>query len=172
MAVECCPSHRLPNFLRVSAIVGRINFLHLARITHDDLFPYSTQSSPASIPDLEVSRKMFDSHWRTFVDLATLQSQLPMPFRAVLETWLTTHCDKRARRWPSIQRSADRNRGRNKRCPPALASHDRLCRCHQVFLFRFPSEYHHLTFPYSREVYRRKSRAVGGSSRSQIARVV
>ena len=33
----------------------------------------------------------------------------------------------------NVQRSSDRSRGRNERCPAALSSRDRLCRCHQAF---------------------------------------
>ena len=74
-----------------SAIVGRFSILHLARTARDDpLLLYPTQSSRALILGLKVSRKSLVSQRRTFAILATLQSQLTLPLKAVLETWLTT----------------------------------------------------------------------------------
>ena len=69
-----------------SPIFGSFIFVHLARIICADLILYSTQSCPANNLSLRVSLQILDSRWRFFVVLVTLQSQLTLPFKAVLET--------------------------------------------------------------------------------------
>ena len=113
-----CQFHRRHHLIPVRLLLPDLKFSSCSSRALRAAYPRRAGCTPSSTEAATVIKRAVLQF--TFDGLDTLRSRLGF-------------FDKRARRWPAIQRSADRSRGRKKRCPPALASRDRLCRCHQVF---------------------------------------